>query len=768
MQLYYKVPAQSWNEALPIGNGHLAGMVYGDPLDDTVELNDETIWYRGAVDRNNPDSVGHLQEIRRLIALGKVKEAESLEALSMYAVPRDQSHYEVLGELFIHQNGFSSDEVMHYSRRLDLNDAAATVQFEAQDTTYTRQYITSFNRNMMIIRFTTSNTGALSLNFSLGRKKRFSDGITKFQNNGIIMTGNAGGDHGVRFHVGLRVLQTDGEVSVIGETITVRHATHLDIGLVTSTNYRQPGGEMLIAGALTALDDMAVDQEVQHSVERYQRQYNRVGLQITEDSDSEQTTTERLAAVQQGHQDNYLLNLLWNYGRYLLISASQPGGLPANLQGIWCDDLNPIWGSKYTININTEMNYWMVGPCDLPETELPLFDMLEHMRQPGRVTAKTMYGARGFTAHHNTDGFFDTAPQSHTIGASVWPLTIPWLLTHIWEYYQYFGDLNLVKQHYAMFKEAALFFEDYLFEHNGYLMTGPSASPENRYRLPDGQEANVTFSPTIDNQILRFFFECCIDFANLVHDDSDFVAKIRAMKNKLPPTKVGKHGQIQEWIADYDEVEVGHRHISPLFGLHPGHEIDVDKTPELAKAAAVTIKRRLSNGHYLDASTRDKAISDWTSSGLSANTRTGWSLAWLVHFYARLRQGNNAYGEIQGLMAHSILPNLFCDHPPFQIDGNYGVVSGICEMLLQSQNDQILILPALPKEIPNGSFTGFRVRGGQKVSVSWSNGFVRKVTIQGKPNESVQIRILGERLEQGIEKNVDLTLDSKGVSELSF
>lgn len=769
MKLLYKRSAKNWNEALPIGNGHIAGMIFGGINHEKISLNDETIWYRGKVDRNNADSASHLSEIRSLIKEKKIEQAEELMKLTMFATPRDQSHYEILGELEITHIDFKDSEVTEYKRSLDLDTAIAKTEFIIDDIRYCREYLTSFNDNVMLIKLITSKEKSINININLARKKRFSDSITVFKKSGIIMGSSAGGSEGVSFNVGCSVSYTDGDLNVLGETITVRNATNVLIAIISESNYWSKETDINKASrdALESLEKINyVDFRDKHIL-KYQEQYKRVNLVLDEEITDIYVENE-LSNLQTEDINLKLLNAAFDYGRYLLISSSQPNGLPANLQGIWCDEMNPIWGSKYTININTQMNYWMVGPCDLPETELPLFDMLEHMRIPGRHTAKKMYNARGFTCHHNTDGFYDTAPQSHAMGAAIWPMTLPWLCTHIWEYYQFFQDKKILEKHYSMIKEAALFYEDYLFNYNGYLVTGPSVSPENKYRLANGVEGSVCFSPTIDNQILRYFFESCIKIAEILNDESDFISRIKEMNSRLPETTIGKYGQIQEWLEDYEEVEVAHRHISPLFGLYPGHEIDLIKTPELAKAALKTIERRVSSGHYVDKIQRDKAIESWITEGLFASTRTGWSAAWLVHFYARLSKGDLGLEELFGILKNLTLPNLFCDHPPFQIDGNLGLVSGICELLLQSQNEVVKILPSLPEKIKNGEFKGFRVRGGQKISVKWRFGKLKEIVISGEPYQRLNIEIDENRMLSGEKFEKTITLDSSGNYILIF
>lgn len=767
MRLWYTSPASTWNEALPIGNGHIAGMVFGGVESEKLSLNDETIWYRGPADRNNPDSASHLDEIRSLLAKGDVGAAEDLVAMTMFATPRDQSHYEVLGELFVEQPGVSFDGCSAYERELDLDGAVSRVRFECDGVAYTREYFTSFSENVLFARFTSSKPGSMALRATLGRCKRFNDRVRQFQGDGIVMSAHAGGAAGVGFEVGLRAISCDGAVRVLGETIVVDDASEVVFALVSETDYWSgPDAEPDAAIRLQGLSSLDYEAELSSHTAAYREQFDRVSLDVASGSEradaGEIATDELIACAGRGEHVPYLLNLAFDYGRYLLISSSQPGGLPANLQGIWCEDIDPIWGSKYTININTEMNYWMCGPADLPEAQLPLFDLLERMREPGRGTARVMYGARGFTCHHNTDGFADTAPQSHAIGAAVWPLTVPWLLTHVWEHYRFFGDESVLSDHLDMFKEALLFFEDYLFEYRGYLVTGPSASPENKYRLPDGTEANVCLSPSIDNQILRFFFDCCVDIARVLGDDSDFAERAAALSRRLPPTRIGSHGQIQEWMEDYEEVEVGHRHISPLFGLYPGNEFDVRRTPELAEACRRTIERRTSHAGYLDPGARDTAIGDWKGAGLHASTRTGWSSAWLVHFNARLGLGDACMDELTGMLAHCSLPNLFSDHPPFQIDGNLGFTSGVCEMLLQSNGDEARILPALPDGLSSGSFSGLRARGGFKVSAVWSEGVLRRLEVVGDPGASFSYWVPSGRSASGAELAETLEIGSDG------
>lgn len=763
MKIWYQNEAKTWNEALPIGNGHVAGMVYGHPIKEVIQLNDETVWYRGKSDRNNPDSLAHLAEIRQHLLEGRVKEAEDLVKLTMFATPRDQSHYELLGELFIEHIDLDEQSITDYRRSLSLETACATVEFQHGGAHFKREYFTSFTRNVMICRISSSEKGKVNLNINLGRLKRFNDEIGAYDQQAIVMKGKAGGSNGVAFQTVCQAVSSDGQIAVLGETLTVRNSTSLVLILKSATNFWEPIDEQILRQEISSFSEGDFDKEYEQHLAFYQGQFCRMDLQLGEDTIN--LPTDQLLL----HPDCYeqeLLQLLFHYGRYLLISSSQPGGLPSNLQGIWCEDLNPIWGSKYTININTQMNYWLTGPCNLPEVAYPLFDHMERMREQGRVTATKMYGARGFTAHHNTDGFGDTAPQSHAMGAAIWVLTVPWLCTHIWEHYIYFRDKAILEEHIDLLKEAFLFFEDYLFEKDGYLLTGPTVSPENQFRLPNGVEGHVCLSSTIDNQILRYFCQVCIEIAELLEDKSDFSERVRAVQEKLPQTQIGRYGQIQEWLEDYEEVELGHRHISPLFGLYPANEIDIVTTPELAAAAKRTLERRLANTQFVDSSDRNQAIQDWLGAGLHASTQTGWSAAWLVHFFARLRMGEAALGQLKGLLEKATLPNLFLDHPPFQIDGNLGLVSGICELLVQSHREQIELLPALPEKWTEGAVKGIRTRTGLTVSFEWENQRVKVVKIEG--GETQQQVSLVSYYKGYVDQTLVLTCEYDGQVEYVF
>lgn len=769
--LKYRKPAAHWNEALPMGNGHMGAMIHGDPFEELISLNDETLWYRGYTDRNNPDSLKYLDEIRQLLLEEKIEEAEKLTSLAMFATPRDQSHYAILGDISITQD-LDDNDISNYRRELDIKKSVSTINFDSGDNHYKREYFVDLNKTGLLIKYSSSRDEKVNLEIKLGRHKRFNDSIRKFNNNGLVMKASAGGINGTHFELGTKVFSSDGDIKVIGETIVVENASEVIIGVTSASDYYSNGMPLECEQKLIDMNLENYSQIKKDHIKEYGKYFNRVELSLGDNESNKKLTAlptdQRLALVKKGGVDTGLLQLYFDYGRYLLISSSQPGGLAANLQGIWSDSIDPIWGSKYTININIQMNYWLTGPCDLPELEYPLLEMLKNMRENGKITAKKMYGARGFTAHHNTDGFFDTAPQSRAIGAAIWPMTVAWLSTHIWEHYQFTQNKDILEKYFPVMKEAVLFYTDYLFLHEGRLYTGPSVSPENKYKTKNNVIGNLTVSPTVDNQILRFFFDSYIKAGKIIGEDLENIAHVKEMKSKLPKTKIGSHGQIQEWIKDYEEVEPGHRHISQLFGLHPGQEISVERTPELAKAAEKTIARRLEYSSFLDPEDREGAIDSWVDIGTSEAKRTGWSSAWMVNFYARLKKSEASLEELYNLLKNSSLDNLLCDHPPFQIDGNFGAVNGICEMLVQSHEEYIEFLPALPKEFSKGKFKGAKVRGGQKIDFSWNDGKIENIKIHGEPLDKVKVKVDASKTGNNKEYRQEVKLSDTGEIELNF
>lgn len=764
LKLWFKEPAKEWIESLPLGNGRLGAMVSGDVYNEKISLNEDTLWTGTSKFskkyNNNYEAREFLNKARNLILNEKYYEAQEL--MNNKLLEGYTESYAPFG--YLNLSFPKKDKYEDYKRELNLNTAIATTKYKINDVNYKREVFISAIDDVIIVKITGDKPK--SINFSVSLSSLLKSNVEIEEKDTLILKGvtpitalpsyvdkeegiiySKDNDEAMRFQAILKIKMNEGTICEKNGHVNVNDASEVILILSAYTSFngfdKLPGTDgkdeaLLCERKINEIKDISYEILVENHINDYNNLFSRVEFSLGKNDLRNIPTDERLKRLKEGKRDLGLIALYFQYGRYLLISSSRRGCQPANLQGIWNEDLRPAWSSNYTVNINTEMNYWPAEVCNLSECHEPLFNMIKDLTITGADTARKIFNCNGWTTNHNVDLWRYSSTVKDSSEWGFWPMGGAWLCQHLWEHYDFTRNKDFLKNEaYPVMKEAAIFLLDYLIEDkDGNLITCPSTSPENNFLDDKGRKCCASMMTTMDNAIIRDLFTNCIYASEILNLDNEFKETLKKVLERLPKYKINKYGGIQEWYKDFEEYEPGHRHISQLFPLYPGKEITKEKTPKLFEASKETLKRRLSNG----------------------GGHTGWSCAWIINFYARLKEAEKANSYLYELLKKLTFKNLFCVHPPFQIDGNFGGTAGIAEMLIQSHTDEIEILPAIPREWTQGAVKGLKARGGFILDFNWKDNKITKFSITSTVGGKCKIKF-GKKY-KGIMINDNIEIDT--------